>query len=141
MSDMKPKTLPCPCMFDRTYRSVDDPLQWEPGVLYAWSSEGSATIEDTSGQMHDIPVSRISLSDIPSVRKEPDECPAKCTVCKDASHHWIPDPRPAVKNDYICKHCPALGDECVVCETTGCAVCNSEGVILITTELGKGDDE
>jgi len=63
MRIMKPKTLPCRCMFDPKYRGDSDPLVWEPGVLYAWSSEGSASVEDASGQMHDIPVRRISLAE------------------------------------------------------------------------------
>lgn len=51
-------------------------------------------------------------------------CP-RCDVCQTMSHHWIAAPSPIA--DYECKHCPALGEECMGCDGKGCAACDCEG--------------
>lgn len=75
----------------------------------------------------------------------------RCADCKDCDHHWIPNPSfgndeaAAAENpeaEYVCKHCPALGQECDACDgnaiiyandqdETGepCLGCNGLGVI------------
>lgn len=62
----------------------------------------------------------------------------RCSECANNSHHWI-----SSRNiDYdlpshACKHCEAMGDECLRCDGTGesvagvqCDTCNGEGVVL-----------
>jgi hypothetical protein len=49
----------------------------------------------------------------------------RCIICQDQDHHWLeyepkenesdPDPIP----DFICMHCPAIGDACDRCDGTG----------------------
>jgi hypothetical protein len=81
-------------------------------------------------------------------------CP-RCTECQNSSHHWIDNPDfgndPAEAEDdvtasHVCKHCPAVGDECDECDGEGrgefagydedgdaefdnCEVCDGEGVV------------
>ena len=69
----------------------------------------------------------------------------RCTECKESEHHWIPDSRfgdgsTRGEHEWVCKHCPARGDECDVCEGYGvtdlhninawCIACKGEGVCL-----------
>lgn len=65
----------------------------------------------------------------------------KCHECKDNSHHWIPNPRMGSRDnhEWICKHCPAKGDDCEQCDGYGycdddysnCQKCNGDGVIEV----------
>lgn len=78
------------------------------------------------------------------------EC-RRCSECQGMTHHWMPnddfgnDPDEAedpTGNEYACKHCDAVGDECSPCEGAGeivdeiagicieCPSCVGEGVAL-----------
>lgn len=69
----------------------------------------------------------------------------RCSVCRNSSHHWLPNTAFGDLNEenneveYVCKHCDAIGDECVNCFAEGCDDCDGEGVILISG--GKPTDE
>jgi hypothetical protein len=75
----------------------------------------------------------------------------RCSDCLDLDHHWMPngdfgnegDPeRPdATGNEYVCKHCDAVGDECPDCDAppedldwdnylTDCDRCCGRGVAV-----------
>lgn len=70
----------------------------------------------------------------------------RCSECANSSHHWIPnasfgDDSAGVTSrfEFICKHCPAVGNECPGCCGTGegesdttdlCTECDGDGVIL-----------
>jgi hypothetical protein len=55
----------------------------------------------------------------------------RCAECEGQEHHWLKNPdfgreddddidRPdATGNEYICKHCPAVGGDCRACEGHG----------------------
>lgn len=73
----------------------------------------------------------------------------RCTECVDMTHHWLPNPafgddgRENNQAEYVCKHCPQLGDECCECYGDGrivefddidgwfCVECGGEGVVAI----------
>jgi hypothetical protein len=72
------------------------------------------------------------------------EC-RRCSDCQSYSHHWLDNPDfgndPAdaeypTGNQYICKHCDAVGDECKICDGSGecagldCRTCKSEGIMV-----------
>lgn len=102
----------------------------------------------------------------------------RCSVCVGQSHHWLDNPDCmrydsetglALNDDgevvnvfatHVCKHCPALGDECPACQGAGliehgtgqpnseggeltvditCPDCNGEGVRLYDPDP-FGDD-
>jgi DnaJ-class molecular chaperone len=76
----------------------------------------------------------------------------RCSECANSDHHWLEngdfgndpdDSGDPTGNEYICKHCPAVGDECPDCYGEGeveddysvgqtCARCGGEGIILST---------
>lgn len=64
------------------------------------------------------------------LRRLTPEC-RRCGDCRDSSHHWIEKPL------YICKHCRAIGEECLACrgydegESPTTCVCGAEGVVQI----------
>jgi len=58
----------------------------------------------------------------------------RCTTCEDFEHHWLEDPQPDVVTDWACKHCPARGVECPVCdgdedEAEDCDTCGGAMVV------------
>ena len=71
----------------------------------------------------------------------------RCAECANSEHHWMDngdfgndpdDSEYPTGNEYICKHCDAVGDECPECDGTGegedavspmCPKCNGEGVV------------
>jgi hypothetical protein len=66
------------------------------------------------------------------------KCSGKCEVCADCSHHWLDN---ATGNPvdplYICKHCDALGDDCMPCQNDDCddkicEQCGGEGIYEVT---------
>lgn len=79
----------------------------------------------------------------------------RCSECVGCEHHWLDNTefgainecgldRPdATGNEYMCKHCPAVGDECENCGGDGsidgkddecsaacCPTCRGRGVIV-----------
>jgi hypothetical protein len=66
-----------------------------------------------------------------------------CAECAGNPHHWLPNPdfgnggatAGLHRFDYVCKHCPALGDVCQACGGTGmdcsvfCPGCDGVGVV------------
>lgn len=54
------------------------------------------------------------------------EC-RRCTECEFAHHHWM---QGTGEFEYVCKHCPATGNECNNCHGEGCSLCDQEGVII-----------
>ena len=70
MSD-EPKTLPRPCWVNNG--TTDEP-EWVPGTLHAWGIDSESydngvwhvpvgIVEDSSGRMHSVYVTRISLAE------------------------------------------------------------------------------
>lgn len=76
---------------------------------------------------------------------ETTKCP-RCSECDGYSHHWLPNlrlgdheaPEELQTVDFICKHCPALGNTCN-CGGDGfaadgeneiCPDCDGEGVVV-----------
>lgn len=69
----------------------------------------------------------------------------RCNECRGQSHHWIPNSRVGITDNepqWICKHCPAKGEDCPTCSGFGCSgappdggdtclVCRGEGVISV----------
>jgi len=70
----------------------------------------------------------------------------RCSECPNSNHHWLPnsdfgnDEDPEAEHtmrDYVCKHCPMVGNECPACFGSGetddedgpCPDCDGEGVI------------
>ena len=65
-----------------------------------------------------------------------------CTECEKMSHHWMENPDCDDENvvaEFACKHCEALGSECLACGGDGvdldeleglCRTCDGEGVTL-----------
>jgi hypothetical protein len=67
----------------------------------------------------------------------------RCSECAGMSHHWLPNPDfgndepSAISRDceYVCKHCPALGNACLACvgewdgDDSECPFCNGEEVV------------
>lgn len=76
----------------------------------------------------------------------------RCSECVGAVHHWLENDdfgfpsdaysdRPeATGNEYVCKHCPAVGDACEVCNGTGghsdpdnkCPCCKGDGIVSVS---------
>lgn len=84
------------------------------------------------------------------------EC-RRCSDCVGSDHHWMqnddfgcaaidePDRPDATGNEYVCKHCPVVGDDCTKCGGNGemdghdkegrpivlpCEKCNGHGVFV-----------
>jgi hypothetical protein len=74
----------------------------------------------------------------------------RCSECEGQDHHWLDnqdfgnDPDEAedpTGNQYVCKHCEAVGNECNECEGEGeimddeachgseCPVCDGRGIV------------
>ncbi len=85
----------------------------------------------------------------------------RCSECEGHSHHWLNNPDlgndPADSDErtdvtHVCKHCPAVGNECELCGGTGegdeepgawadgdcdypeCPECHGEGVVPASKE-------
>lgn len=70
----------------------------------------------------------------------------RCSECKNASHHWTPDPMDPDDSeyqpgDYACKHCDQRGNCCPCCEEQGCAACDGEGVIPLGDWIQSAAEE
>ena len=66
----------------------------------------------------------------------------KCHDCLESWHHWLADPDPGGRWEYVCKHCPAKGDGCAECGGDGCADCDGEGVLAVTiTETAEPKED
>jgi hypothetical protein len=68
----------------------------------------------------------------------------RCSECVGADHHWLDDFE-VEGIDYACKHCPAVGIACLVCDGSGldpedetdctlCEACDGEGVVMTGTD-------
>lgn len=65
----------------------------------------------------------------------------RCSQCETSEHHWLDneDAEGPDDPDYVCKHCPAVGTECVYCDeglANGkmCRICNGEGILQCGTD-------
>lgn len=75
----------------------------------------------------------------------------RCSECRGCSHHWLEnedfggdesdDNENPTGNDYVCKHCDVVGNECPVCHGEGylnlsdtdvsdCKRCDGSGVVI-----------
>ena len=74
----------------------------------------------------------------------------RCAECEDFSHHWMDnsnfgnDPtNPDGEENYnteathVCKHCPACGNECELCQGGGCANCDGEVVLPALQSIAR----